>query len=109
METGLGVDRGQVDVDRARSTLSGLLRAREIDQNFAHQAREPGEEVRPAGPIHRRPVHQTDKCFVDQGRRLQQVPLPFPREIVAGEAMELGINERRETVERGAIPCHSKP
>ena len=67
-----------------------------IDQNLAHQVGRDAEELRAAGALHLRLVHQPQVGLVDQRRRLQRVVRPLAADIGGREAAQFAVDERHQ-------------
>ena len=78
--------------------------ARKIDEDLPHQTGGDGKEVRTAVPFHRYAAHEPNESLVNQGRRLQEVSGAFTRQIEPSDAVQFGIDDGRQAIERGCIP-----
>jgi hypothetical protein len=74
----------------------------EIDQDLAHHVSRESHEMRAAVPVNV-VADETDVCFVDQRSGLEGVVGPLATHIGFGEAVKLGINQRKKTLGRRGI------
>jgi len=99
-------DRGDHVVDRHEcdtvASFDRVSAASVIDQNSSHDLCSDGKEMGAVSPINL-PVEQPKVGFVDEGRRLQGMPLALLAKLTGCNTTELCINQRDETVERRPI------
>src|SRR5688572_22175997 len=74
-----------------------------VDQDSAHLSRRYAEEVRAILPIHLALIDESHVRLVNERGRLQAVVAPLPVHLTCGNAPQLAIHNRQQTIERGAI------
>ena len=85
---------------RAAAALLALLMAAVIDEQPAHRLRAEREAVRASLPLAAAFVLKPQPRLVDERRRLQRVIAPLAREISAGDAAQLAVDQRKQLVRR---------
>ena len=78
------------------ATALDVAAPRMVHQDAAHHLRRHGKEMRAILPLHARVVGQAHIGFVDQGGRLQAVARALATHVVAGQTMQLGIDDGRQ-------------
>jgi hypothetical protein len=100
------------DAYRRPAAFLIALRSGRIDEDAPYQPRCHGEEVRailPADVVH---VEQTDVGLVDERRGLETVTYPLARHEVTRNPMQLGVDDRDQTLQRFVVavaPCFEQP
>src|SRR5215472_2911064 len=75
-----------------------------LHEDAPHHLRRHREKMRTVLPLHLFVVHQSRIRFVDQGGGLQAVAWPLAAHVMASQAPELVVNDRRQAVECARIP-----
>src|SRR5688572_26367845 len=75
----------------------------EINLYAAHHICPAPEQIRAIMPSYRLPVDQPQICFVDQRGSLKHVDFALTVHITAGEPVQFGVHERRETFDRELV------
>src|SRR5207253_11147176 len=88
---------------RTSTTLLISLRAREIDEDAAHQPRRHGEEMCAVLPVDLADIDQTDVRLVDERGRLQRMSGSFVSHVPPGDAAQLVMDERNQLLQCGLI------
>src|SRR5262249_37713342 len=73
--------------------------ARRVDEDAAHCAGGDGEKVRAIVPADLRDVDEAQVGLVDECRRLERVAATLASHVVAREAVQLGVDERNQSIE----------
>lgn len=84
----------------AAAAFTGMLPARVVNEDLAHQLRRHRKKVCPV--LQRQPVHiyESQVDLVHERRRLEGMPGKFALEMTARHAAQLVVHERDQTVER---------
>ena len=83
--------------------FAGLLPARVVHEDLAHQARSHSEEMRPALPGRIRLIDEPHIGLVDERRWLQRVPQAFLAQVAGGKLAEFAVHQGREVIERPLV------
>jgi hypothetical protein len=77
--------------------------ARVINHDASHQLRGDGEKVWPVLPARMCLVDKLKISLVNEGSGLQGVPLSFTTHIIVSQAMQFGLHQRNQLIERGRV------
>src|SRR6266496_1421980 len=87
----------------AAAAFETSARARDIDQDPAHDGGAHREKVRPILPVHLARAEQAQIHFVDERGGLERVVRRFPRHVQVRGPMQVLVDQRHEGVERALI------
>lgn len=85
------------------AALRGVAAARVVHENTPHQLRRDREEVRPVLPVHLALIDDAYIDLMNQSRCLEGMLASFLAQITAGEPSQLGIDDRKEPIQRIAV------
>src|SRR5262249_28144780 len=94
----------QRDSERVAAAFVRVVLARVIDQYATHQLRREAEEMRAVLQLQTFPLDHPQIGFIDERRRLQSMRSRFLAEIAPGQAAQLSLHQRRQLLQRSAIP-----
>src|SRR5438067_4993479 len=83
--------------------------ARVIHHDSPHELRGHGEKVGPVLPARMGLVGKLKIGLVDQRGGLQGVPLSFAAHVMVGQAMQLGLHQRNQLIERSRVSLLQSP
>jgi len=108
----IGLDSTQRHLMCAASTLLGEMLAGVVDEDAAHELGGDAVELCSVLPGRVPLIDETHVRFVDERRRLQCVPVVLASHGRGGTPMQLGVDDGKQPVPRGAIavaPGDKKP
>jgi hypothetical protein len=101
---GQGVDGFvQIQPHHSAPALAGSAGPGRIHEDTPHHLGGDGEEMGPVLPAYTGDIHQMQEGFVNQGGRLQCVPLVFLLHVAPGHAAQLSVDERCQLLQRGEV------
>ena len=99
----------EVKADSLSAAFDGAVFAGVVYQNAAHQLRGDAEKLGAVLPIGARLVYEFEIGFIDECGGLQGMATAFAAQVSGGDALQFGINQRHEPVERSSLTATPGP
>jgi hypothetical protein len=94
---------GERHLDCTAATFLILPGSRKLDKDPAHQSGGHRERVRPILPVHVLRIHQPQVSLMNKGSGLEAVTRSFAAHAPSGDPLQLLMDERSQSGERGLV------